>query len=163
MSKVKSIRGNKCDNIFTQGKFTKVVPMTARSESGQSLVDFTDDVVIPEHLVTDGAWEFTGRETEFVKEEHSMRIRLHTSGQGRKNQNQAAEREIGFLAKLWRARMNKKKVPQSLWDFGLVYESELLLRMARSRDRRKGYEVLNCSRRQVRQSIQKVRQSILIR
>ena len=55
MSKVKSIRGNKCANIFTQGKFSKVVPMTARSESGQSLVDFTDDIGIPEHLVTDGA------------------------------------------------------------------------------------------------------------
>ena len=38
MSKVKSIRGNKCANIFTQGKFTKVLPMTARSESGQSLI-----------------------------------------------------------------------------------------------------------------------------
>ena len=35
MSKFKSIKGNKCANIFTQGKFTKVVPMTARSESGQ--------------------------------------------------------------------------------------------------------------------------------
>ena len=38
MSKVKSIRGNNCANIFTQGKFTKVLPMTARSESGQSLI-----------------------------------------------------------------------------------------------------------------------------
>ena len=55
MSKVNSIRGNKRANKFTQGNFTKVVPMTARSESGQSLVDFTGDVGIPEHLVTDGA------------------------------------------------------------------------------------------------------------
>ena len=67
MSKVKSIRGNKCANIFTQGKFTKAVPMTARSESGQLLVEFTDDVRIPEHLGTDGAGEFNGRATEFVK------------------------------------------------------------------------------------------------
>ena len=121
MSKVKSIRGYKCANIFTQGKFTKVVHMTARSESGQSLVNFTDDVEIPEHLVTDGAGEFIGRATEFVKEARRMRIRLHTSEQGRKNQNQAAEREIGFLEKRWRARMHKKKVPKRLWGFGLVY------------------------------------------
>ena len=78
MSKVKSIISNKCANIFTQGKFTKVVPMTARSESGQSLVDFTDDVRISEHLVTNGAGKFTGRATGFVKEECRMRIRLHT-------------------------------------------------------------------------------------
>ena len=63
ISKVKPIRGNKCANIFIQGKFTKVVPMTACSELGQSLVKFTDDVGIPEHLVTDGAGEFTGRAT----------------------------------------------------------------------------------------------------
>ena len=140
MSKVKSIRGNKCANIFTLGKFTKAVPMTTCSESGQSLVDFTDNVRIPEHLVTNGAGEFTGRATEFVKEARIMRIRLHTLEQGRKNQNQAAERVVGFLAKRWRARMHKKKVPKKLWDFGLVYEIELLSRMARGRDRRTGYE-----------------------
>ena len=69
-----------------------------------------------------------------------MCIRLHTSEQGRKNQNQAAEREIGFLTKRWRAPMHKKKVPTRLWDFGLVYESELLSIMARGRDRMTGYE-----------------------
>jgi hypothetical protein len=92
------------------------------------LVDFTDDVRIPERLVTDGATEFTGH-TEFVKEAQRMRIMmLHTTKQGWKNQNQAAEREIGFLAKRWRLRMAKKQVPKRLWDFGLVYESELLCR-----------------------------------
>ena len=69
-----------------------------------------------------------------------MRIRLHTSEQGRKNQNQAVEPKIGFLAKRWRARMHKKKVPKRLQDFGLVYESELMLKMARGRDCRTGYE-----------------------
>ena len=140
MSKFKSIRGNKCANIFTQGKFTKAVPITARSESGQSLVDFTDDVGVLENLVTNGAEDFTGRAIEFVKEARRMRIRLHTSEQVSKNQNQAAEREIGFLAKRWRACMHKKKVPKRIRDFVLVYESELLSRMARGRYRRTGYE-----------------------
>jgi hypothetical protein len=36
--------------------------------------------------------------------------------------------------------MTKRKVPKRLWDFGLVYESELLSRMARGSDRRTGYE-----------------------
>jgi hypothetical protein len=68
-------------------------------------------------------------DTEFVKEARRMRIMLHTAEQGRKNQNQAAEREIGFLAKRWKLRMTKKKVPKQLWDFRLVYESEILLCM----------------------------------
>ena len=99
MSKVKSIRGNKCANIFTQGKFTKVVPMMAHLESGQLLFDFTDDVGIPENLVTDGAGEFTGRATEFAKEAHRMRIKLHTSEQGHKNQKPSSGARDWILGK----------------------------------------------------------------
>ena len=73
--------------------------MTARSDAGQSLVYFTDDVGITERLVTDGAGDFTGKGNQFVKEAHRMRIKLHTSKHGKKNQNHAAEREIGFLEK----------------------------------------------------------------
>jgi hypothetical protein len=140
LAKVKSRVGNKCANVFTQGKFVKVVPMTSRADAGKSLVDFSDDVGIPEALVTDGASEFTGKNTEFVKEARRMRIKMHTTEQGRKNQNHPAEREIGFLAKRWKLRMLKKKVPKRLWDFGLVYESELLTRMARGKDHRSGFE-----------------------
>ena len=73
--------------------------MTSRKDAGKSLIDFTDDVRIPERLITDGATEFTGRNTEFIKEAQRMRIQLHTSKQGRKNQNYAAESEIGLLAR----------------------------------------------------------------
>jgi hypothetical protein len=125
-------------NVYTQGKFTRVVPMTSRKDTGKSLVDFTDDVGIPERLVMDRATEFTGQRAEFVKEaRRMMRITLQMTEQGRKNQNHAAEQEIGFLAKRWRLRMTKKQVPKCLWDYGLVYESELLCRMARGSDRPK--------------------------
>jgi hypothetical protein len=60
LSKVKSKFGNTCANVYTQGKFTRVVPMTLRKDAGKSLVDFTDDVGIPERLVTDGVTEFMG-------------------------------------------------------------------------------------------------------
>jgi hypothetical protein len=114
--------------------------MTSRKDAGKSLIDFTDNVGILERLVTDGANEFTGRHTEFVKEARRMWIMLHLTEQGRKNQNHVAEREIGFLAKRWKLWMTKKKVPKRLWDYGLVYESELLSRMARGSNQRTGYE-----------------------
>ena len=44
-----------------------------QKDAGKSLVDFTDDIGIPERLVTDGATEFTGRHTEV----RCMRIVLH--------------------------------------------------------------------------------------
>ena len=56
--------------------------MTSRFDARQSLVDFTDDVGIPEHLVTADAGEFTGKGNQFVKEARSMRIKLHNSEQG---------------------------------------------------------------------------------
>ena len=90
----------------------KVVPMQAHTNAGESLINFTDDVGIPEMLTTDGAGEFTSRYTDFVKHVRRMRIKLFTSEQGRKNQNHAAEQEIGFLAKHWKLQMQKKKVPR---------------------------------------------------
>ena len=75
------------------------MPITARYDAGQSLVDFTDDVGIPERLVTDSTEEFTGKVKQFVKEACGMWIQLHTSEHGWRNHNHVEEREIGFLAK----------------------------------------------------------------
>ena len=36
--------------------------------------------------------------------------------------------------------MIKKQVPKRLWDFGLIYDSELLCCMAQGTDNRTGYE-----------------------
>ena len=73
--------------------------MISWKDAGKSLIDFTDNVRIPEHLIMDGATEFTGRNTEFVKEAQCMHIQLHTTKQGCKNQNYAAESELGLLAR----------------------------------------------------------------
>jgi hypothetical protein len=91
IAKVKSLLGNKWANVFTNGKFTKVIPMTSSKEAAESLIDFTDDVGIPEMLMMDGATEFTGRHTDFIKQARQMRIKLHMAEQRRKNQNHAAE------------------------------------------------------------------------
>jgi hypothetical protein len=102
IAKVKSLLSNKCANMFTNGKYMKVVPMASQKEAAESLIDFTDDVSIPETLVTDGMTEFTGKHTDFIKQARQMRIKLHTAVQGRKNQNHMVEWEIGFLSKHWK-------------------------------------------------------------
>jgi hypothetical protein len=76
--------------------------MSLRADTGKSFVDFTDDVGIPESLVHIGAGELTGKHKEFVKEARKMRNKTHTMEQGWKNQNHAAEQEIGILAKRWK-------------------------------------------------------------
>ena len=76
LARVKSKLGNTCANVYTQGKFTWVVPMMSQKDAGKSLIEFTDDVGIPEWLTTDGAMEFMGRHTEFIKEACHMHILL---------------------------------------------------------------------------------------
>jgi hypothetical protein len=121
IAKVKSLLGNKCANMFTNGNYTKVVPIASQKEAAESLIDFTDDVGIPETLVMNGATEFTGKHTDFIKQARQMQIKLHTAEQGRKNQNQAVEWEIGFLSKCRKLQMQKKNVYSQLWGYGLVY------------------------------------------
>jgi hypothetical protein len=60
LSKVKLKLGNTCANVYTQGKFTHVIPMMSRKDAGKPLINFTDEVGIPEWLITHGATEFTG-------------------------------------------------------------------------------------------------------
>jgi hypothetical protein len=55
-------------------KYTKVVPMTSRTEAAEALIDFMDDLSIPETLVMDSATEFTGKHTDFLKQAHQMQI-----------------------------------------------------------------------------------------
>jgi hypothetical protein len=62
-----------------------------QKDAGKSLVDFTDNVGIPERLVTDRATEFTGRHIELTTEVRRIHIMLHGTEQGRKNQNHATE------------------------------------------------------------------------
>ncbi len=67
--KVKPLDRNTCANVYMQGKFTHVVPMLNKMgpKCANSLIKFTNDVIIPDVLVTNGADEFTGRHMELVK------------------------------------------------------------------------------------------------
>jgi hypothetical protein len=77
LSKVKSKLRNTCANIYTQGEFTHVIPMTSQKDAAKSLVNFTDDVGTPEQLITDGVMEFTGQHTHQGSTMHAHPITHH--------------------------------------------------------------------------------------
>jgi hypothetical protein len=52
------------------------------------------------------------------------------------------ERVIGELRRKWRGRMAPRGIPARLWDYGLVYEAELMSRTARGPDSRPGVEIV---------------------
>jgi hypothetical protein len=93
------------------------------------LTEFADNVGIPDSLLPDGVPKIVGPRTDFtLKEVIRLKIKLKRSEVGRSNQNYAAEVEIGELKKRWRNCMLKNKVPPRLWNFGLVYETNILNR-----------------------------------
>ena len=63
------------------------------------LSNFIDNVGIPQVLWTDGAKECQGCNTAFRKVCNKCQIDLRMTEPGQKNQNHAAEREIGELKK----------------------------------------------------------------
>ena len=137
-----SLQGNTCAQVFTNGSFTTVHPLSSKAKVAQALTEFADDVGIPDTLLSDGATEVTGKHTDFMKEINRLKIRLKRSEAGRSNQNYAAEWEIGELKKRRRNRMLKRKVPPRLWDYGLIYESNILNRIPHGQQQRTGIEMV---------------------
>eukprot|EP00957_Ditylum_brightwellii_P034329 2604023-Ditylum_brightwellii.AAC.1 len=102
LSRVKSLLGNTCANMITQGNFTWVVPMGSCKDAGDSLKQFFNDGCIPECMVIDITTEFVGRNTDFVYEARNVRMHLCYSKQGQHKQNHHAEHEIGILYACWK-------------------------------------------------------------
>ena len=117
-------------------------PLISKARVGQALTEFVDDVGIPDMLLSDLAPEMTGTNTEFMEEVNRLKIKMKRSEKGRSNQSYAAEHEIGELKKRWRNRRLRRKLPPRLWDFGLIYESNILNRIPRGSHQRTGIEVV---------------------
>ena len=68
--KGKSLNGNSYANLFTNGKYTRVYLTAGKSsrEFADSLIDFTDDVGIPNTVFCDLALEYVRPRTPFMKE-----------------------------------------------------------------------------------------------
>ena len=131
--KVKPILGNTVANVYTQGKFIKVYLIKAQREVGKSIIDFTDNVGVTEKIITDGAGEFIGWNTELLNTLGGRTCSYRIRNKVGTTKNHAAEREIGFLSKLWIRQMTKKVTLKRLCDFGIVYEAELLSLMSKGK------------------------------
>jgi hypothetical protein len=107
----------------------------------QALTEFIDDVGIPGTLICDLATEQTGKNTEVLKFIRRNQIRLLPAEKGRgTTQNHQAETEIREIKTRWRIRMRENQVPSRLWDYGVVYISEIQSLLARRSDQQPGIE-----------------------
>ena len=140
----KSLSGNTCATVFVNGgRFSFVHPMTNKSYTHEALADFYDTVGVPRHLHTDGGGEFTSKKWKRAK--GSGGICKQTLTEPHSSWQNAAEMEIGELKKQVRRIMRRARCSPRLWDYCLVYVSEIRSRMAfssRHSKRRTGYEVV---------------------
>ena len=85
--------------------------------------DFSHDFEIPEHLMFDGYSAQVGRNMVFMKTVRKYDTQYHISSPRRPNEN-PAEGYISKLNKRWYRIILKNKVPERLWDYGLVWISK---------------------------------------
>lgn len=139
-TKTKSLEGNTCAGVLTNGYYTRVTPLSTRKNVCTCLHEMERELGTPLHLRTDLDSVLTGPGTDWASAVKEYKINVTYAEKGRKNQNHHAEREIGELKKRWRRRMTEKGVPKRMWDRGLTYEAEVLSLLSRGQGERPGIE-----------------------
>mmetsp|Transcript_5420 Transcript_5420/g.7995 ORF Transcript_5420/g.7995 Transcript_5420/m.7995 type:complete len:667 (+) Transcript_5420:1119-3119(+) len=135
-------RNSTCAQLFcTSKKYLSLYPMKTKAEAGEQLNRFVTTTGIPLGILTDGAKEENlGRWNE-VRKKFLLTQRdtePHSPWQNK------AEGEIGATKNHYRRIMDRKRVPEQLWDFGLEYTANLRRFIARPElEYRTPHEILN--------------------
>ena len=138
-SRFKSLAGNTCAQIFCNKDFVWVYPMSTKGDAAEALQVFHEDIGVPTVMVVDGASELSKKNSKFYKRSQNSNTVIKTTEPYTPRQN-FAETWIGWLKKRWRNRMRRNNVPPRLWDHGLRYEAEIMIRVARGVNKRTAYE-----------------------
>ena len=118
----KSIRGNKCGQIFaTDFDYTRFVPMERKGEASTAMKLFIQDVGIPRQLHSDGALELTKGEFRRVCDDFGI---MMTRTEPESPWQNRAERVIREWKRAVIRLLRRRQAPRCLWDFAGVYEAE---------------------------------------
>ncbi len=112
----KSVRGNKCAQVFTDGAGWDVVyPMAKKSEAPEALSKLIHEFsMVPKHIITDDAPEQTGGRWKELVDMH--RIRQTWTEPYSPWQNRA-ERAIREIKKAMKRHASRSGSPRRLWCF----------------------------------------------
>ena len=121
------------------------LPDKSADSIGGTLLDVLNNVGVPNEMVTDLASEMVGQHTPFRKELTKRGVKMTNAEKGRHGQNAIAELEIDQIKRRWKDLMIRKKVPARLWDYALVWISEIVSHLARGKDGLPGMEQITGS------------------
>jgi hypothetical protein len=128
-SKVKSIRGYTCGNVYTNSiGFRKFFPMDSKSQSPASLQSFIQLVGVPPSLHSDNAPEFLAG--DFKKKCRKYDIRQTSTEPHSPWQNKAESLGVKEVKKYGCRLMEETQAPIRLWCFAYEYGADVLCLMA---------------------------------
>lgn len=139
----KSLSGNTGAYVITNGHFTSCYPKPRDDQANAtaSLRAFVDEVGVPTNLKCDLAKSTSGKHTEFVKYCSKNGITQTWSEAQRPNQIPHVDVEIRELKKRVQTKRTQKRIPNRLWDFVAVNQTELMRFLPRqSLQGRNGWE-----------------------
>jgi hypothetical protein len=124
-SRIKSLRGSTCAEVFTNGKFIHLEPMKSKREAGEALHAFGDDVGVPDTLIFYGALEQCGPKSEFMQFIRSNHVHWRITEPYSHWQNRAEDKIREISRKKWRALRLRRKSPNQVWDYAIVHLAKL--------------------------------------
>ena len=141
-SKYEAYSKSTCAQVFAtlSGAFF-VYPLKSKSEAGEALRQFAEDVGVPNELVTDNASEMISPGTKFRETANFLRVKVKTIEPHTPRQNRA-ETNVAELRRRYLHLRQQKDIPNCLWDFGLKWVAETMTRSCRGTNERTGYEVV---------------------
>jgi hypothetical protein len=83
-AKAKSLQGNTCAQLYTTGKYTRIMPLPDKTAEimGGMLLDVLNTIGVPKEMVTDLASEMVGRHTKFWKELVKRGVKITNANKG---------------------------------------------------------------------------------
>ena len=123
--KTKSLAQNTCYQGYSSENFIKIIPMRDQKEAPDSLLSFAHDVGAPAELISDHANLLVGPQCEFAKKARFLNIK-QTSCEPYTQRHNNFEGENRLLKRRWKNQMATNNTPLRMWDYALVYESEIL-------------------------------------
>ena len=120
-SKVKSLRGNTCCEIYvTSFGWSRVFPMKTESEVHETLDLFLGRYGVPETLISDGAKAYIGGEFKKKAKQAGIFCKLTDPYSPWQNCAESEIREVKRLVTRWQVR---SKSPRRLWDHAVELAS----------------------------------------
>ena len=121
----KSLDGNRYAQVFSnKNYYAKVYPIESKDKAGDALHQFCNEVGVPKELIFDGSREQCKKNTKFMQTVRKYGINYHISEPHYHNQN-PVEGVVRELRRKWYRTMVRNRVPKKLWDYGIVWISEI--------------------------------------